>query len=73
MAVKQSHEADKYREELTGTIYYGEEVDIYIQLRKEGMAEVGAIEALNSFGIKELRAIMRFRRLYSHYFSMARA
>lgn len=60
---------EKFKAELDGTIYTREdEVGVYVELRKDGMAEVGAIEALSSFGPKELAAIARFRRLYGHYF-----
>ena len=64
---------EEYKKELEGTIYYGEEVEIYAQLRLEGMTEVGAIEALNSFSVEELKAISSFRRLYGHYFSGGKA
>lgn len=61
-------EVEKIQKELEGRITNKKEMDVYIQFRLEGMVEVGAIEMLNSFGIKELEAIARFRRLYSHYF-----
>lgn len=59
---------EKIQKELEGRITNKQEMDVYIQFRLEGMAEVGAIEMLNSFGYKELLAIAKFRRLYSHYF-----
>lgn len=59
---------EKIQKELDGRITNKQEMDVYIQFRLEGMAEVGAIEMLNSFGYKELLAIAKFKRLYSHYF-----
>ena len=40
----------------------------YCILREYGIAEVGAIEAINSFTLRELDTLVRFVQNYNHYF-----
>lgn len=59
----------KYRQELEGTIYNDpEEIELYAYFKSEGMADIGAIEMLNSFGIEQIKLIKRFVKFYRHYF-----
>lgn len=58
-----------FKKELDGTIYVSaEDITTYVTLREQGMAEVGAIEVLNSFAPEQMNTIRNFVRLYMHYF-----
>lgn len=63
-----SSEKDSFKKELDGSIFYGEDLEVYAELRSLGMAEVGAVEVLNSFSPEEMRIIVRFEKFYGHYF-----
>lgn len=56
-----------YIKELDTGNYTEEEKYLYEELRRNGMVEVGAREALLSFNIEDLHGVVHFLKFYRHY------